>query len=64
VIALIVVPIFGFPEGVDAILFGLSAVGGPDVVLVVAIAMLGKDGVADLMSRLDRSSSASRSGTL
>jgi hypothetical protein len=52
VIALIVVPIFGFPEGVNAILLGLSVVGGPDLLLVAAIAMLGKDGVADLLSRL------------
>jgi hypothetical protein len=28
VIALIVVPIFGFPEGVNAILIGLSVFGG------------------------------------
>ena len=51
VIALIVVPIFGFPEGVNAVLIGLSVVGGPDVLLIAAIAMLGRDGVADLMGR-------------
>lgn len=51
VIALIVVPIFGFPEGVNAILIGLSMVGAPDVLLIAAIAMLGKEGVADLLAR-------------
>ena len=51
VIALIVVPIFGFPDGVNAILLGLSVVGGPDVLLVASIAMLGKAGVTELMTR-------------
>jgi hypothetical protein len=51
VVALIVVPIFGPPESVNAVLVGLSVVGGPDVLLVVFIAMLGKDGVAELMSK-------------
>jgi hypothetical protein len=52
VIALIVVPILGFPEGVNVVLLGLSVVGGPDLLLIAAIAMLGKDGVTDLLSRL------------
>ena len=51
VLALILVPLFGLPEGVNAILFGLSVVGGPDLLLVASIAMLGKDGVAELMER-------------
>lgn len=51
-IALVVVPILGLPEGTNAILFGLSVVGGPDLLLIAAIAVLGKDGVAQLMSSL------------
>ncbi|MGI9641799.1 MAG: hypothetical protein ACR2N9_03350, partial [Acidimicrobiia bacterium] len=51
VLALILVPLFGFPESVNAILIGLSVVGGPDVLLIASIAMLGKDGVTELMNR-------------
>ncbi|MGI9642481.1 MAG: hypothetical protein ACR2N9_06835 [Acidimicrobiia bacterium] len=50
-IALIVVPILGLPSGTNAILMGASVVGGPDVLLIVAIAILGKDGVSDLMAK-------------
>ena len=50
-LALVIVPIFGLPENVNTILFGLSIVGGPDLLLVASIALLGKDGVANLMSR-------------
>lgn len=52
VAALILVPLLGLPESFNAILFGLSVVGGPDLLLVASIAMLGKDGVAELMNRL------------
>lgn len=52
VVALILVPLLGLPESFNAILFGLSVVGGPDLLLVASIAMLGKDGVAELMNRL------------
>ncbi|MGI9665681.1 MAG: hypothetical protein ACR2N2_01075 [Acidimicrobiia bacterium] len=51
VLALIFVPLFGFPESVNVILLGLSVVGGPDLILVVSIAMLGKDGVTELMMK-------------
>ncbi len=51
VLALILVPLFGLPESVTAILIGLSVVGGPDVLLIASIAMLGKDGVTELMNR-------------
>jgi hypothetical protein len=50
-VALVVVPLFGFPESVNVVLIGLSVVGGPDVLLVASIAMLGKDGVAELLER-------------
>jgi len=51
-IALVVVPVLGLPEGLNAILLGASLVGGPDVLLVAAIVVLGKDGVTELMSKL------------
>jgi hypothetical protein len=51
-LALILVPLLGLPEGANAILFGVSVVGGPDVLLVVSIAVLGKDGVTELMTKL------------
>ena len=51
-LALILVPILGLPKGTNAILIGASVVGGPDVLLIASIAILGKDGVADLMGRL------------
>ena len=50
-LALVFVPLLGLPEGVNAILLGLSVVGGPDLLLVASIAMLGKDGVTELMAR-------------
>lgn len=52
VIALVLVPILGLPEGANAVLIGLSVAGGPDVLLIVAIAVLGKDGVTELMGKL------------
>jgi hypothetical protein len=51
VLALVLVPLLGLPGSVNAILFGFSVVGGPDLLLIASIAMLGKDGVAELMSR-------------
>ena len=51
ILALLLVPLFGLPESVNAVLLGLSVVGGPDLLLVASIALLGKDGVAELMSR-------------
>ena len=52
VLALIFVPLLGLPEGVNAVLIGLSLVGGPDVLLIASIALLGKDGVAEITTRL------------
>jgi hypothetical protein len=50
-LALVLVPLLGLPGSVNAILFGFSVVGGPDLLLIASIAMLGKDGVTELMSR-------------
>ena len=50
-IALVVVPLLGLPADVNAVLFGLSLVGGPDLLFVAAVAVLGKEGVTALMQR-------------
>jgi hypothetical protein len=50
-LALVLVPLLGLPGSVNAILLGFVVVGGPDLLLIASIAMLGKDGVAELMSR-------------
>lgn len=52
ILALILVPLLGLPEGVNTVLFGLSLAGGPDVLLIGSIALLGKEGVAELTSKL------------
>ena len=51
-LALVLVPILGLPSGTNAILMGVSVVGGPDLLLIASIAILGKDGVSALMSKL------------
>lgn len=52
VIAMVLVPILGLPSGTNTLLIGASFVGGPDVLLIAAIAILGKDGVTELMGKL------------
>lgn len=52
VLALVLVPILGLPSGTNTLLIGLSFVGGPDVLLIAAIGVLGMDGVTDLMGKL------------
>lgn len=47
----VLVPILGLPAGVNTILLGLSVVGGPNVLLISAIGLLGKGGVAELMGK-------------
>ena len=51
-IALVLVPILGLPDSANAILLGASFVGVPDLILVASIAILGKDGVSELMTKL------------
>lgn len=53
-LALIIVPLLGLPDGVNTVLVGLSVVGGPDVLLIASIALLGKDGIATLVSKLGK----------
>lgn len=44
-LALILVPLFGFPKEVNTVLFALSLAGGPDVLLVLAAAAMGKENI-------------------
>ena len=51
-LALIIVPLLGLSPGISAVLFGLSVAGGPDVILIAAAALLGKDNLQHLFSKL------------
>jgi len=52
ILALIFVPLLGLSSGFNSILYGLSVVGGPDVLLLAATAMLGKENLEYLFSKL------------
>jgi len=52
VLALIFVPMLGVSTGVSAILYGLSVAGGPDVLLIISAALLGKENLEYLFSKL------------
>ncbi len=51
-LALIFVPLLGVSGGVSTILYSLSVVGGPDVLLIAAAALMGKDNLQYLFSKL------------
>ena len=51
-LALIFVPMLGVSPGISAILYGLSVAGGPDVLLIAAAALMGKDNLEYLFSKL------------
>jgi hypothetical protein len=53
-IALIVVPALGLSSSVSTLLFGLSIAGGPDLLTLAAVALMGKDNIVHLMSQLGR----------
>jgi hypothetical protein len=50
-VVMLVVAVLGLPDSVSGVLFGVSMVGGPDALLVASVALLGKDGVAELMGK-------------
>jgi hypothetical protein len=52
VLALIFVPMLGLSAGISALLFSLSLAGGPDVLLIAAAALMGKDNLQYLFSKL------------
>ena len=51
-LALIFVPLLGFPKGVNAVMYGLSLAGGPDVLLVLAVAAMGKENVDRILAKV------------
>jgi hypothetical protein len=51
-VALIVLPLLGPPEGVNAALFALSVAGGPDALLIVAAAVMGRENLDRVLGRL------------
>lgn len=51
-LALVFVPLLGLPSDISAVLFGLSVVGAPDVLLVAAAAVMGKEGLSQLLGKL------------
>jgi hypothetical protein len=51
-LALVIVPLLGLSPGVSTLLYGLSVAGGPDVILIGAAALLGKENLEYLFSKL------------
>jgi len=51
-LALIFVPLLGLSAGISAILYGLSVAGAPDVLLIISAAVMGKDNLEYLFSKL------------
>jgi hypothetical protein len=52
ILALILLPILGFPPDVNAVVLGLSVAGGPDLLLVAAAAVMGKENLERLTAKL------------
>ena len=51
-LALVIVPLLGLSPGISTTLYGLSVVGGPDLLLVAAAALMGKENLEYLFSKL------------
>jgi hypothetical protein len=51
-LALVVVPLLGLSPGISTVLYGLSVAGGPDVILIGAAALMGKENLEYLFSKL------------
>ena len=51
-VALVVVPLFGFPENVNSVLFALSIVGVPDLLMILAVAAMGRDNIERIVGRI------------
>lgn len=52
ILALILVPLLGFPKGVNAVLYALSLAGGPDVLLVLAAGTMGRENMDRILARV------------
>lgn len=51
-LALIIVPMLGMSTAISTVLYGLSVAGGPDLLLIAAAALLGKENLQYLFSKL------------
>jgi hypothetical protein len=51
-LALVIVPLLGLSPGISTTLYGFSVVGGPDLLLVAAAALMGKKNLEFLFSKL------------
>lgn len=51
-LALIIVPLLGLSTGFSTLLYGLSVAGGPDVLLIASAAIMGKENLEHLFSKL------------
>lgn len=51
-LALIFVPMLGVSSGISTVLYTLSLVGGPDILLIASAALLGKENLEFLFSKL------------
>jgi hypothetical protein len=51
-LALVIVPLLGVSPGISTVLYGLSVAGGPDLILIGAAALLGKENLQYLFSKL------------
>lgn len=51
-LALVIVPLLGVSPGISTLLYGLSIAGGPDLLLVAAAALMGKENLTYLLSKL------------
>ena len=51
-LALVFVPLLGLSPGVSTMLYGLSLAGGPDVILIGAAALMGKENLEYLFPKL------------
>ena len=52
ILTFIIVPLLGLSPGISTVLYGLSVAGGPDVILIGAAALLGKENLEFLFSKL------------
>ena len=52
IMAMIVVPLLGFPENVNSVVFALSLAGGPELLLVLAATTMGQENVDRVLGRV------------
>lgn len=52
ILAFVFVPILGFPENVNSVVYALSLAGGPDVLMVAAAAVMGKQNVEEVLGKV------------